>query len=431
MDDYKLNDQASPHTAIAPVPVVKRRSLWRQAIWVLVILAVIGGVVWWVEMRPAPAQRTGRFQVNGPMPVVTAIVEKADVGITLNALGTVTPSAVVTVRSQVGGQLVNVAFREGQLVKKGDLLAEIDPRPYQFALAQAQGTLQRDQSLLKNAELDLARYKTLAAQDSIPKQQLDTQAALVAQYQGTVQTDQGLVDNAKLNLSYTKVVAPMDGRVGLRQIDQGNYVQLSDAGGLVVLTAVQPITVIFNVPEDNIPAIMRRVTSGASLPVTAFDRAQLNKLATGKLVTVDNQIDQTTGTVKLRAEFPNEDGVLFPNQFVNIQLLVDTVKDASVIPTPAIQRGAPGTFVYAVKEDGTAHVQPVKLGVTQGEKVQIISGLNVGDPVVVDGADKLRDGAAVSQRDATGAAVGNQPAANQNDTQRGQRGQQRRRGNSP
>lgn len=429
MDDYKFNEQPTPHTALAPVPVVKRRPLWRQAIWVLVILAVIGGVVWWVEMRPAQVQRTGRFQVNGPMPVVTAVVEKADVGITLNALGTVTPSAIVTVRPQVSGPLANVAFREGQMVKKGDLLAEIDPRPFQFALAQAQGTLQRDQALLKNAELDLQRYKTLAAQDSIPKQQLDTQAALVTQYQGTVQTDQGLVDNAKLQLSYTKVLAPIDGRAGLRQVDPGNYVQLSDANGIVVLTAVQPITVIFSVPEDNIPAIMRRVSSDATLPVTAYDRAQVNKLATGKLLTVDNQIDQTTGTVKLRAEFANEDGVLFPNQFVNIQLLVDTVKEASVIPTPAVQRGAPGTFVYMVKEDSTVHVQPVKLGVTQAEKVQITSGLNVGDHVVVDGADKLRDGATVSQRDASGAVVGNQPSANQSD--RGQRGQQRRRGNSP
>jgi multidrug efflux system membrane fusion protein len=282
------------------------------------------------------------------------------------------------------------------MVRAGDFLAQIDPRPYQLALAQSEGQLQRDQALLKDAELNLARYKTLVAQDSLARQTLDTQDALVQQYQGTVETDRALVNTAKLNLVYCHVVAPVTGRVGLRQVDAGNYVQASDSNGLVVITQIQPISVLFTLPEDNLPAVMKRLRTGESLPVTAFDRGQATQLAAGRLMTFDNQIDVTTGTVKLRAQFDNADEALFPNQFVNTRLLVDTLKDATVIPTSAIQRGAPGTYVYLVKPDDTVTVRPVKLGPSSGERVAIASGVDPGDKVVVDGGDKLREGAQVT-----------------------------------
>jgi membrane fusion protein, multidrug efflux system len=293
-------------------------------------------------------------------------------------------------------------------VAKGDLLAEIDSRPYVHALGQAEGQLARDQALLKNAELDLARYRKLVAQDSIPRQQLDTQDSLVHQYVGTVETDQALVDNARLNVAYCHITAPISGRVGLRQVDQGNYVQTNDTNGIVVITQIQPITVIFTVAEDELPAIMTRLHAGAVLPVTAYDRSRSAELATGRLTTVDNQIDTSTGTVKLRAEFDNADLKLFPNQFVTVRLTVDELHDATTIASAAVQRGAAGTFVYLIKPDDTVTVRPVTLGPSEGERAAVQSGLAPGDQVVVDGADKLRDGAKVARRDATGAAA---PAA--------------------
>jgi len=386
----------------APMPI------WRRALWLLVVVLVIAGVVWWVHSRPAPQATGGRFAgAGGVMPVGAATAQKGDINVLLNGLGTVTPLATVTVRTQISGLLMRVDFQEGQMVKAGDLLAEIDSRPYEQQLANAQGQLTRDQALLANARRDLQRYKVLVAQDSIPKQQLDTQDSLVHQLEGTVISDQSQVDTAKLNIAYCHITAPVSGRVGLRQVDAGNYVQANDTNGLVVLTQLQPISVVFTLPEDSVPAVMKQVSAGQTLQAVAYDRTLTTKLATGTLATADNQIDTTTGTLKLKAQFDNTDSSLFPNQFVNIQLRVQTLHDETVIPTAAVQRGAPGTFVYLIKPDNTVAVQVIKLGPSEGEKVAVSSGLSVGDRVVVDGADKLKDGAKVSLREAssTGAAT--------------------------
>lgn len=360
----------------------------------LIVIAVIA--VWVIANNKSQAPRTGRFSSTGPMPVGTATVAKGDMPIMLSALGTVTPLATVTVKTQINGQLTEVAFTEGQMVNKGDFLAQIDPRPYQVALEQAQGTLAKDKALLKNAEVDLARYKTLAAQNSIAKQTLDTQTYLVEQDRGTVQTDQAAVDTQLLNLAYCHIVAPVSGRVGLRQVDPGNYVQTSDAAGVVVITQIQPISAIFTLPEDSLQAVLKRVHDGAKLQAVAFDRTNTKKIDTGQLSTIDNQIDTTTGTVKLRATFDNSAQNLFPNQFVNIQLLVNTLKDAAIVPEAAIQRGAPGTFVYLVKPDSTVAAQPVTLGPSDNQKVAVTKGLTAGQIVVVDGADRLKEGAKVN-----------------------------------
>jgi multidrug efflux system membrane fusion protein len=282
------------------------------------------------------------------------------------------------------------------MVNKGDFLAQIDPRPYQVALEQAQAQLGKDQALLKNAQVDLQRYNTLVAQNSVATQTRDTQVSLVAQDAATVKADQAQIDAQKLNLTYCRIISPVTGRVGLRQVDAGNYVQTSDPNGIVVVTQLQPISVIFTLPEDNLPEVMKRVRAGASLPVTAYDRTGATELAGGKLDTVDNQIDTTTGTVKLRAIFDNEQETLFPNQFVNVKLLVNTLHDADIVPNSAIQRGAPGTFVYVVKPEKTAAVQKVKLGPSDGQRIAILSGVEPGESVVTDGADRLRDGAKVT-----------------------------------
>ena len=384
------------------------------------ILLLIGAaLVLWLVFRSGPqTPQTGRFQSGGPMPVGTAAVEKGDMPVVLSGLGTVTPLAMVTVKTQINGQLIEVAFKEGQMVSKGDFLAQIDPRPYQVALAQAEGQLAKDQAVLKNSEVDLARYKTLVAQNSIARQTLDTQAALVQQNRGTVQADQAQVDTQKLNLTYCRIVAPVSGRVGLRQVDPGNYVQTSDANGIIVITQLQPISAIFTLPEDKLPAVAQRVHGGASLAATAFDRTGTTRLAVGRLETIDNQIDPTTGTVKLRAIFDNPEQTLFPNQFVNIQLLVDTVRGADLIPNSAVQRGAPGTFVYVVKPDETVTAQPVTLGPGDDRRIVVTKGLDPGQLVVTDGADRLKEGAKVrlARNTGTGAAQpqapsGEQPAA--------------------
>jgi multidrug efflux system membrane fusion protein len=329
------------------------------------------------------------------MPVGVAVASKKTLDIYINALGTVTPLGTVVVHSRVDGELTRVLFKEGQLVKQGDLLAQIDPRPFQVQLTQANGQLARDQALLKNAEVDLERYRTLLEQDSASKQQVDTQEALVRQYRAALQIDEGQIDSAKLQLTYASVTAPISGRIGLRQVDQGNIVHASDANGLVVITQLNPITVIFAIPEDNLSKLARQILAGATLPAQAWDRAGTKQLAVGSLTTFDNQVDPTTGTVKLKAQFSNDNATLFANQFVNIKLRVDQLDDATVVPIAAIQRGQQGTYVYVVGADQAVAVRPVRLSVTQDDQAAIGSGLQPGESVVIDGADKLRDGAKV------------------------------------
>jgi membrane fusion protein, multidrug efflux system len=365
----------------------------------LLILLLVAAVVWWTRQESAPQQGgAGGGRNSAPMSIVPETVSKGDIGINLNALGTVTSLATVTIRSQISGQLVRIAFKEGDEVKKGDLLAEIDSRPYEATLAQQKGQLARDEALLKGAQVDLTRYQGLAAQNAVPHQTLDTQIALVAQDQGIVEADRAMVRAAEVNLNYTRIVSPLNGRVGLRQVDQGNYVTPGDINGLVVITQIQPISVLFTVPEDNLQAIAKRIQDGAVLPATAYDRSGINKIDEGTLQTFDSQIDPATGTIKLRAQFPNPTKSLYPNQFVNIRLLLDTHKDVTTMSTAAIQRGVPGTFVYLVNADSTVSVRPVKLGATEGDRVEVLSGLAQGDRVVIDGADKLREGVKVIVR---------------------------------
>ena len=364
--------------------------------WFAVGLALLALLVW--AIYPKPASRA-RFN-QGAQPVGVAVAADAPINVTLNALGTVTPLATATVRPQVGGMLTKIYFEEGQMVKAGDLLAQIDPRPYQAALDQAKGQLARDQATLANAKVDLARYQSLKAANAISDQQVDTQASSVRSSAGVVESDQANVQAAAINLGYTRIVSPIDGRVGLHQVDVGNIVQAGQAGGVVVVTELSPMSVVFTVPEDNISAIMPQVTSGAQLVVDVYDRAQTAKITTGKLATVDNVIDPTTGTVKLRALFDNTDGKLFPSQFVNVRLLVNTLQHQTVIPMSAIQRGADGSYVFVVTPDKTVNQRTVKLGVQEDDKVAITEGLKPGDTVVVDGADRLRDGAEVEIPDA-------------------------------
>ena len=385
-----------PPLSRAP-PATRARTRWRLGL-VVILIAGLGGVAWYLHRAPRTAEHTaaGRGNQAPPQPVGASTIATGDIRIILNELGTVTPLANVTVRTQINGQLTGVGFQEGQTVKQGDFLAQIDPRPYQVALEQAQGTLAHDQALLGQAQNDLKRYQTLARQDSIAQQQADDQRFLVGQYQGSVQSDQAQIDSAKLNLTYCHIVAPVAGRVGLRQVDPGNYVQTSDTNGLVVLTQEQPISVLFSVTEDSLPGVMKQLTSGAKMQVQAYDRSNTTLLATGTLSSVDNQINTTTGTVNMRAVFPNDDFALFPNQFVNARLLVDTLHDAVRVPVAAIQQGAPGTYVYVIDEKNTVSVRPIKLGPTDGAFAQVVSGLSAGERVVTDGTDRLRDGQKVT-----------------------------------
>jgi multidrug efflux system membrane fusion protein len=366
----------------------------------IVVLAMIGALIWYLGSKPASSGKGkgsgGRSgQPAGAVPVVVDSVRLGTFDVYLFALGTVTPLNTVLVRSRVDGQIMRVAFEEGQMVSAGDLLAEIDPRPFEVQLTLASGQLARNQALLENARIDLVRYRSLLAQDSISRQQVDTQESLVRQYEAAVQSDQGGIANARLQLTHARIVAPITGRVGLRQVDAGNIVRATDAAGIVVITQLQPIGVVFPIPEDALPRVMKRLRAGDRIAVDAFDRAQKEKLGSGRLLTVDNQIDTATGTVKLKAEFANAANALFANQFVNVRLPLETRQNATLVPTAAVQRGAAGTFVYVVKDDLTVAVTPVKLGPVQGEISTLDSGVGVGAKVVVDGADRLRDGVKV------------------------------------
>lgn len=413
----------SPDVAERKNSTPPKRSLLRRPWFWLLAIALVAGGYWAIDFAkrraveadgqaastPGPSagagagagRAGGRGAAGGEraIPVTVAAVGRADVPVVLNALGTVTSLRTVTVRSRVDGQLLRVNFREGQMVEAGALLAEIDPRPFQVQLGQAQGQLARDRALLENARLDLERYRTLVAQEAASAQQLDTQQALVRQYEGAVKSDQGQVDNARLQLVYARITAPFSGRLGLRLVDAGNLVRAGDANGLVTITQVQPIGVTFSLPEKDLAPVLARYRESRPMTVQALDRDQREVLATGRLTTLDNQIDVATGTLKMKAEFANADGALFPNQFVNARLRIDVLAGATVVPNAAIQRGAPGTYVYLAQSDGTVALRRIETGPVDGERTAVKRGLEPGDRVVIDGVDNLRDGARVEAID--------------------------------
>ncbi len=371
------------------------RRWWR---W-LILLAILSCGAYLLrkgrENSQSRAAQGAAKSVVQSVPVEAAAARKGDISVYLNGLGSVTPFNTVTVKSRVDGQLIKVAFREGQFVHQGDVLAEIDPRPFEVQLSQAEGQLARDQAQLNNAKIDLARYQVLFRQDSIPKQQLDTQAATVGQFEGAIKADQALIDNARLQLIYCHITAPISGRIGLRLVDAGNMVHANDPNGIVVVTQVQPIAVLFTLPEDSLPPVLKKLRAGERLPVDAYDRSGMARIARGALLTVDNQIDPNTGTLRLKAVFKNQDDTLFPNQFVNVKLLIDVKKSSVIVPGVAVQRGPQGAFVYVVKEDKTVEVRQVAVGTMDDSKVSIEKGLSPGELVVVDGLDKLRAGSKV------------------------------------
>ena len=374
--------------------------------WLVILLLVAGlGFVLWRWLAHSGSEKAPKAATVEPVGVGKATT--GDLQVVLNGLGTVTPLATITVQTQINGQLMAVGFTEGQVVNKGDLLAQIDPRPYEIALQQAQGALAHDSGLLAQAKSDLDRYLILSKKNSIAQQQVTDQEFLVQQDQGMVTEDQASIASAKLNLTYCRIVAPVTGRVGLRLVDPGNYIQTSSATGLVVVTQLQPITVIFVLPEDQIPDVAAEVAAGHALAVSAYDRTNATEIAQGTLLTFDNTVDTTTGTVKLRASFPNTDNKLFPNEFVNARLVLKTLSNVVKVPTAAIQHGAPGTFVYLAKPDSSVGVQVVKPGIADGDETEIVSGLKAGDTVVVDGADRLKDGAKIKIVSGETAQTGN------------------------
>ncbi|HEV8487671.1 MAG TPA: MdtA/MuxA family multidrug efflux RND transporter periplasmic adaptor subunit [Blastocatellia bacterium] len=374
---------------------------WKIGLLAVCLAAVIA-YVFWSNSGKAQSRAARQAPIAGAqsVPVVTVAAKTGSIPVYLTGLGSVTPLNTVTVKTRVDGQLMSVRYQEGQVVRAGDLLAEIDPRPFQAQLTQFEGQLARDQALLENARLDLQRFTVLVKQDSIPKQQYDTQVSLVRQLEGTVKNDQGQIDGVKVQLIYTRITAPVGGRVGLRLVDAGNFVQTTDTTGLVVITQLQPITVVFTIPEDSIPSVLDKLKRGVRLPVEAYDRALKRRLASGSLLTVDNQIDATTGTVKLKALFPNDDNALFPNQFVNARLLVETQQAATLIPTMAIQRNAQGAFVYLVKPDQTVAMHTISVGTTDGD-MTAVEGLKAGDVIAADNFDRLRDGVKIAARNSS------------------------------
>ncbi len=409
---------SSKHPHVPLTPVIRRRAFLLPAS--LVVLAVAAGGFYFQhqsnnlegQLQSAEGRR-GRgnhgHDRDAPTAVAIETVSQNDFPIYLNGLGTVTALGTVTIKPRVDGQLIKVAFTEGQLVKEGDLLAEIDPRSFQVQLQQAEGQLLRDEALLQNAQLDHGRYQKLLEQDSISSQQTVTQEALVKQYQGGVVMDQAIVNNAKLQLSYTRLTSPINGRVGLRQIDQGNIVHAADTTGLVVITQLQPITVVFTMPEDKVQPIIKRWRSKEPITVAAYDRAGKTRLAEGKLLAIDNQIDPTTGTLKLKAQFDNSEHTLFANQFVNIKMHLDTLKNATLLSSAALQHDSEGAFVYLVDKDKTVQLRHVSVGPNDDNKVVILSNLSPNETVVVEGVDRLKAGSLVDIAQKDGIAVAASP----------------------
>jgi multidrug efflux system membrane fusion protein len=391
-DLVNLEHEPSPE-----YPKQKAKSRWRW-LWLPVLAALAYFGYRQYQSMQANQAAAAKAPVASPsVPVTLSAARIGDIPVILNGLGSVTPYNTVTIKSRIDGQLTRVEFKEGQFVKMGDLLAEIDPRPYQVTLAQGQAQLAKDMAQLNNSKLDLARYQLLAKDGVIPPQQLDTQKAAVVQFEAVIKVDEAQIDSTKLNLAYCRITAPLSGRIGLRLVDVGNMVHAADPNGMLVITQVQPIAVLFTIPEDSLAQVLKRLRAGEHMAVDAYDRSGQNKLASGKLQTVDNQIDQSTGTSRLKAVFDNKDGKLFPNQFVNARLLVETRKKQILIPAVAIQRGpqAVGTFVYVINSDQTAEIRKVNVGFTEGTDTSIDSGLSVGDQVVVDGVDRLRAGSKV------------------------------------
>ncbi len=404
----------STHEPTSQTEIATRRksSALRWALVAVVVVALV--VIFFASRKPAQersdaggagtaqgkgagaGRKGGPGGAGGPIPVVGVKAQKGDIGVVLTGLGSVTPIYTVTVKTRVDGELTKVQYKEGQYVKKGQLLAEVDPRPYQVQLIQAEGQLAKDQAALDNARIDLKRYEDLAPHNAIPEQQVATQRALVQQYEGAVKSDQGPIAAAKLNLQYCEIRAPFDGRVGLRLVDPGNIVHASDSNGLLVITQVQPISVVFTLPEDQVRAVLQRMNQGARLNVSALDRDQRRVIAQGVLSSVDNQIDPTTGTLKLRANFDNKKFELFPSQFVNVQLLVEEKHGVTLINSAAIQRNSTNTYVYLVKPDSSVTVRNIAVGTSQDNRTEIASGLNPGDTVVMTGVDKLQEGSKVN-----------------------------------
>lgn len=403
-----MDSQAKPQTHLNP-PQRSRRYRLVGSVVAVAVMAALGGLAWYLTHQPV--EKPGAPGVHGPgsrgpggsggwqgPPLTTvgvATAVKADLPVKLEALGTVTAAATATVRPQVSGILQKVLFQEGQMVKAGQVLAQIDPRQFEMALLQASGQRQRDEAQLENAKLTLERYRTLLGQDSIARQDVDTQAALVKQLEGTVMTDRAAEGTAKLNLGYTKVIAPITGRVGLRVVDIGNLVGSGDANGIAVITQMSPIDVEFSVPQDSVPALMQRINDNATLPALALDRTRINTLDSGKFAALDNQVDTQTGTVKAKARFANTNSTLFPSQFVNVRLELRTIKDAIMVPVNAVRHGAKGDFVWVLKEDRTVTMRSITRGEATVDKVQIVSGLQAGEKVITEGADRLKEGGKV------------------------------------
>jgi multidrug efflux system membrane fusion protein len=387
-----------------PPGTPKRRWIWV----VLAILAAIVLIYLWVgrSAANAAAQKAAAAAAVRAIPVVVGTAHRGDMPVYVTGLGSVNANYTVTVRSRVDGQLMKIRFTEGQLVKAGDVLAELDPRPFQVQLLQAEGQQAKDEAAYKNAQIDLQRYEVLIKQDAIPRQQLDAQGALVNQDEATLKSDLAAIESAKLNLTYSRIEAPITGQIGLRLVDPGNIVHTTDANGLLVITQLQPIIVLFTIPADSLPPLLREMRAGHTLAVDAFDRDLHNKLATGTLLALDNQIDQTTGTVRLKAIFPNKDNALFPNQFVNARLLVTTLNGVVLVPTAAIQRSPTSNFLYVVKPDKTVEARNIEVQLTAGDDTAVRSGIAAGEVVVTDGVDKLQPGMKVQVGSPTSGQAG-------------------------